>query len=242
MSALMRTRRVLPNHPSREHLRKQAKRLSRDQSLCLAAAQRRLAVDYGVATWAKRMRVVDAAQPLSPLAAAAKAGNVAAVRRLLREGANPDGAPNDRGQPLWQACESDAPAVARLAIVVPIALAMIFLLLYLTFGSMRQSILVFCNVPFACIGGIVALRLSGEFLSVPASVGFIALLGIAVLNGVVMVTYINDVLINYLNEQRGNNTGPAPIPAKPLGTVQQAEGTLCLATRRGGPDDDKERL
>ncbi len=63
-----------------------------------------------------------------------------------------------------------------------------------------------CNVPFAAIGGIVALRMSGEFLSVPASVGFIALLGIAVLNGVVMVSYINDVLINYLNERRGDFT------------------------------------
>ena len=102
--------------------------------------------------------------------------------------------------------ENQQRAAARLAIVVPIALAMIFLLLYLTFGSVRQSILVFCNVPFACIGGVIALRMSGEFLSVPASVGFIALLGIAVLNGVVMVTYINDVLINYLNEQRGNFT------------------------------------
>jgi cobalt-zinc-cadmium resistance protein CzcA len=102
--------------------------------------------------------------------------------------------------------ENQQRAAARLKIVVPIALGMIFLLLYLTFGSVRQSILVFCNVPFACIGGIVALRISGEFLSVPASVGFIALLGIAVLNGVVMVTYINDVLINYLNEQRGNFT------------------------------------
>ena len=102
--------------------------------------------------------------------------------------------------------ENQQRAAARLAIVVPIALAMIFLLLYLTFGSVRQSILVFCNVPFACIGGVIALRLSGEFLSVPASVGFIALLGIAELNGVVMVTYINDVLINYLNEQRGNFT------------------------------------
>ena len=91
-------------------------------------------------------------------------------------------------------------AAARLMIVVPIALALIFMLLYLTFGSMRQSILVFCNVPFATIGGIIALRISGEFLSVPASVGFIALLGIAVLNGVVMVSYINDVLISYLND------------------------------------------
>ena len=96
--------------------------------------------------------------------------------------------------------ENQQRAAARLSIVVPIALAMIFLLLYLTFGSVRQSILVFCNVPFATIGGIVALRLSGEFLSVPASVGFIALLGIAVLNGVVMVSYINDVLISYLND------------------------------------------
>ena len=102
--------------------------------------------------------------------------------------------------------ENQQRAAARLQIVVPIALAMIFLLLYLTFGSVRQSVLVFCNVPFACIGGVIALRISGEFLSVPASVGFIALLGIAVLNGVVMVTYINDVLINYLNEQRGNFT------------------------------------
>jgi len=96
--------------------------------------------------------------------------------------------------------ENQQRAAARLAIVIPIALALIFLLLYLTFGSVRQSILVFCNVPFATIGGIIALRISGEFLSVPASVGFIALLGIAVLNGVVMVTYINDVLLGYVNE------------------------------------------
>jgi cobalt-zinc-cadmium resistance protein CzcA len=68
------------------------------------------------------------------------------------------------------------------------------------FVSVRQSILVFCNVPFATIGGVIALRISGEFLSVPASIGFIALLGIAVLNGVVMVSYINDVLISYLND------------------------------------------
>jgi cobalt-zinc-cadmium resistance protein CzcA len=102
--------------------------------------------------------------------------------------------------------ENQQRAAARLQIVVPIALAMIFLLLYLTFGSVRQSILVFCNVPFATIGGIIALRMSGEFLSVPASVGFIALLGIAVLNGVVMVTYTNDMLITYLNERRGGFT------------------------------------
>ncbi|MFL9825399.1 efflux RND transporter permease subunit [Rhodoplanes sp. SY1] len=89
--------------------------------------------------------------------------------------------------------ENQQRASVRLMIVVPIALAGIFLLLYLTFGSLRQSILVFCNVPFATIGGVIALWGSGEFLSVPSSVGFIALMGIAVLNGVVLVSYINEV-------------------------------------------------
>ncbi len=87
--------------------------------------------------------------------------------------------------------ENQQRAAARLSIVVPLALAMIFLLLYLTFNSLRQAMLVFCNVPFAAIGGIIGLWLSGEFLSVPASVGFIALIGIAVLNGVVLISYIN---------------------------------------------------
>ena len=59
---------------------------------------------------------------------------------------------------------------------------------------MRQAVLVFCNVPFAAIGGVIALYLSGEFLSVPASVGFIALVGIAVLNGVVLISYINRLI------------------------------------------------
>jgi len=90
--------------------------------------------------------------------------------------------------------ENQQRAAARLAIVVPIALALIFLLLYFTFGSLRQATLVFLNVPFAAIGGVVALSYSGEFLSVPASVGFIALVGIAVLNGVVLVSYINRLI------------------------------------------------
>ena len=90
--------------------------------------------------------------------------------------------------------ENQQRASARLAIVVPIALGMIFLLLYFTFSSARQAALVFCNVPFAVIGGVIALWGSGEFLSVPASVGFIALIGIAVLNGVVLVSYINRLI------------------------------------------------
>lgn len=90
--------------------------------------------------------------------------------------------------------ENQQRASARLAIVIPMALALIFLLLYLTFNSVLQATLVFCNVPFAAIGGILGLWLSGEFLSVPASVGFIALIGIAVLNGVVLISYINKLV------------------------------------------------
>ena len=89
--------------------------------------------------------------------------------------------------------ENQQRAAARLSLVVPISLGLIFLLLFSTFGSVRQAILVLSNVPLAMIGGVFALWLSGEYLSVPASVGFIALLGIAVLNGVVMVSYFNQL-------------------------------------------------
>lgn len=87
--------------------------------------------------------------------------------------------------------ENQQRAANRLGVVVPVAIGLIFLLLFSTFGSMRQAALVLLNIPFALIGGVVGLWISGEYLSVPASVGFIALLGIAVLNGVVMVTYFN---------------------------------------------------
>jgi cobalt-zinc-cadmium resistance protein CzcA len=90
--------------------------------------------------------------------------------------------------------ENQQRAAARLAVVVPVALGMIFMLLFATFGSVRQAVLVLTNIPFALIGGIFALWISGEYMSVPASVGFIALLGIAVLNGVVMVSYFNQLV------------------------------------------------
>ncbi len=89
--------------------------------------------------------------------------------------------------------ENQQRAARTLAIVVPVALLLIFLLLFSTFQSIRQALLVLSNVPFALVGGIVALWLTGEYLSVPASVGFIALLGIAVLNGIVMVSYFNEL-------------------------------------------------
>lgn len=95
--------------------------------------------------------------------------------------------------------ENQQRAAARLAVVVPVALGMIFMLLFATFGSVRQAVLVLTNIPFALIGGIFALWISGEYMSVPASVGFIALLGIAVLNGVVMVSYFNQLVAQGMN-------------------------------------------
>jgi len=90
--------------------------------------------------------------------------------------------------------ENQQRAAQRLTLVVPVSIALVFLLLFSTFKSVRQSVLVLTNVPFALIGGIFTLWLSGEYLSVPASIGFIALLGIAVLNGVVMLTYFNQLI------------------------------------------------
>ena len=89
--------------------------------------------------------------------------------------------------------ENQQRAANRMAIVVPISIGLIFLLLFSTFRSVRLATLVLTNIPFAMIGGVVALWITGEYLSVPASVGFIALLGIAVLNGVVMLTYFNQL-------------------------------------------------
>jgi heavy metal efflux system protein len=90
--------------------------------------------------------------------------------------------------------ENQRRAAARLTIVVPMALGLIFVVLFATLRSLRQALLILANVPFALVGGILALWVSGEYLSVPASVGFIALLGIAVLNGLVLVSYFNELL------------------------------------------------
>jgi len=89
--------------------------------------------------------------------------------------------------------ENQQRAAARLALVVPLALSLIALILFLTFHSIKQTLIVLSNIPFALTGGLIGLWVTGEFLSVPASVGFIALLGIAVLNGVVMMTYFNQL-------------------------------------------------
>jgi cobalt-zinc-cadmium resistance protein CzcA len=92
-------------------------------------------------------------------------------------------------------------ALHHLTIIVPITIAAIFFLLFLLFNSLRFASLIITVLPFASIGGVIALYFTGEYLSVPASVGFIALWGIAVLNGVVLVSYIRNLRDNGMDQQ-----------------------------------------
>lgn len=89
--------------------------------------------------------------------------------------------------------ENQQRAMRRLSIIVPSVLAAVFILLWMTFGAWRDAAIIIINVPLALIGGIVGLAASGEYLSVPAAIGFIALFGIAVQNGVVLVSYFNQL-------------------------------------------------
>jgi len=91
------------------------------------------------------------------------------------------------------AFENQQRAMKRLMIIVPVAIGLIFFLLFSVFDSFKQAFIVILNLPFALIGGIAALFISGLYLSVPASVGFIALFGVAVLNGIVLVSFINQL-------------------------------------------------
>lgn len=95
--------------------------------------------------------------------------------------------------------ENQQRAQKRLTIVVPVSLGLIALLLYFAFSSVGQALLILVNVPLAVIGGVFSLWLSGQYLSVPSSVGFITLFGVAVLNGVVMVESINQRIQDGLN-------------------------------------------
>ena len=99
--------------------------------------------------------------------------------------------------------ENQQRAAARLSVVVPVALGLIFVLLFTTFGSIRQALLVFVNIPFALIGGVFALGRYGRIpVGAAHSVGFIALLGIAVLNGVVLVSHFNQLRSRGVPEDR----------------------------------------
>ncbi len=86
--------------------------------------------------------------------------------------------------------ENQQRAMARLSIIVPFVIAAVFIMLWMSFSSARCAVIIIVNVPLALIGGIFGLWITGEYLSVPASVGFIALFGVAVQNGVVLVSYI----------------------------------------------------
>ncbi|HWP00665.1 MAG TPA: CusA/CzcA family heavy metal efflux RND transporter [Methylococcus sp.] len=103
--------------------------------------------------------------------------------------------------------ENQQKAAKRLSIVIPVSIGLVFLLLFSTFGSIRQALLVLVNIPFSLIGGVAGLWISGEYLSVSASVGFISLLGIAVLNGVVLVSYFNQLRSLGLSMEEAVTTG-----------------------------------
>ncbi|MAA75153.1 MAG: CusA/CzcA family heavy metal efflux RND transporter [Salinisphaeraceae bacterium] len=103
--------------------------------------------------------------------------------------------------------ENQERAMARLFLVVPVTLGLIFLLLFSAFNSLRYATLIFLNVPFAITGGIFALWISGLYVSVPAAVGFIAVFGVAVLNGVVLVSYINQLREEGMETDEAVRTG-----------------------------------
>jgi cobalt-zinc-cadmium resistance protein CzcA len=111
-------------------------------------------------------------------------------------------------------------AMGHLKIIVPVTIAAIFFLLFLLFGSLRYASLIIMVLPFASIGGVIALFITGEYLSVPASVGFIALWGIAVLNGVVLVSYIRSL----------RNEGMGQTEAVLQGCKQRFRPVLMTAT------------
>lgn len=90
--------------------------------------------------------------------------------------------------------ENQQRALARLALIVPLTIGLIFILLYTAFNSVSQATMIIANVPFALVGGIVGLFATGQYLSVPSAIGFIAVFGVAMLNGIVLVSFMNDQL------------------------------------------------
>ena len=98
--------------------------------------------------------------------------------------------------------ENQQRATRNLLLVIPAALMLITIILFTTFGSLAKAVLILGNIPFAIMGGLIALFISGEYLSVPASIGLIALLGVAVLNGVVMVSYFEQTRLSITDIKR----------------------------------------
>jgi cobalt-zinc-cadmium resistance protein CzcA len=130
--------------------------------------------------------------------------------------------------------ENQQRASNRLALVVPIAIVLIFFMLFTTFRSLLQAGVIILNIPFAMIGGVVSLYYSGLYLSVPASVGFITLFGVAVLNGVVMVSYFNQLRQSGLSIQDSVKKGAERRLRPVLMTAMIASfGLLPLLTATG---------
>ncbi|MBK6559854.1 CusA/CzcA family heavy metal efflux RND transporter [Propionivibrio sp.] len=90
------------------------------------------------------------------------------------------------------AFENQQRAMARLAVIVPLTIGLIFILLYTAFNSLAHAALIIANVPFAVIGGVFGLAVTGQYVSVPSAIGFIAVFGVAMLNGIVLVSFLND--------------------------------------------------
>lgn len=103
--------------------------------------------------------------------------------------------------------ENQQRAMNKLAVILPLTITMIFLLLYTAFNSLRHAILVIANIPFAMTGGILALFISGQYLSVPSAIGFIAVFGVSVLNGIVMISFFNELRRSGVSIQDTVRTG-----------------------------------
>jgi cobalt-zinc-cadmium resistance protein CzcA len=107
------------------------------------------------------------------------------------------------------AFENQQRALARLALIVPVTIFFIFVLLYTAFNSVRYAALILANVPFATIGGILALAISRQYLSVPSAIGFIAVFGVAMLNGIVLVSFLNELRVSGLSVREAVVRGTA---------------------------------
>ncbi len=118
------------------------------------------------------------------------------------------------------AFENQQRALKRLSLIVPATIFFIFVLLYTAFNSVKYAALILANVPFATIGGIVGLAITGQYLSVPSAIGFIAVFGVAMLNGI--------VLVSFLNEQR--EKGLPPREAVVRGTALRMRPVLMTAS------------
>ena len=97
------------------------------------------------------------------------------------------------------AFENQQRALARLSVIVPLTIFFIFVLLHTAFNSVKYATLIIANVPFASIGGLLALVISGQYISVPSAIGFVAVFGVAMLNGIVLVSFINELRTNGLS-------------------------------------------